>query len=58
MSNYWELTKTLPIKVNQEIVGEFLMSLKILNRINNTIKFYRFFKMIDSHVDMARSQMG
>ncbi|WP_339147170.1 MULTISPECIES: site-specific tyrosine recombinase/integron integrase [unclassified Sutcliffiella] len=43
MSNYWELTKTLPIKVNQEIVGEFLMSLKILNRSKNTIKVYRFF---------------
>lgn len=43
MSNYWELTKPIPIKVNQDIVKEFLMSLKILNRSKNTIKVYRSF---------------
>lgn len=43
MNNYWELSKDLPNESNQEIIGEFLLSLKVSNRSQNTITTYRHF---------------
>lgn len=43
LSNYWELTKVLPNEENQAIIGEFLLSLKLLNRSQGTIILYRRF---------------
>ncbi|CAM4025273.1 site-specific tyrosine recombinase/integron integrase [Lederbergia lenta] len=43
MKNYWELTKDLPNEINQEIIGEFLLSLKVSNRSKGTIIVYRRF---------------
>ncbi|WML56496.1 tyrosine-type recombinase/integrase [Neobacillus sp. PS2-9] len=43
MDNYWELTKDLPNEINQEIIGEFLLSLKVSNRSQITITTYRNF---------------
>lgn len=43
MRNYWELSRRFPIKVNHEVVGEFLLSLQLLNRSKKTITVYRFF---------------
>lgn len=43
LDNYWELKKKLPNKKNQEVVNEFLLSLKIANRSELTIILYRHF---------------
>ncbi|MFD5853873.1 tyrosine-type recombinase/integrase [Cytobacillus pseudoceanisediminis] len=43
MDKYWELTKSLPNTVNQEIVSDFLLSLKLANRSERTITLYRLF---------------
>lgn len=43
MDNYWELTKTLPNTETQEVVGEFLLSLKLANKSHYTITDYRQF---------------
>ncbi|RVT62595.1 tyrosine-type recombinase/integrase [Niallia taxi] len=43
MDNYWELTKELPNKINQEIVSGFLFSLKVAKRSKGTIIAYRRF---------------
>lgn len=43
MDKYWELTKTLPNQSNQETINEFLLSLKLENRSDGTIKSYRYF---------------
>lgn len=43
MKNYWQLTKDLPNEINQEIIGEFLLSLKVSNRSQITIITYRKF---------------
>jgi site-specific recombinase XerD len=43
MEKYWELTKSLPNKDNQEIVGDFLLNLKLSNRSDITIIKYRLF---------------
>lgn len=40
---YWKLTKTLPNKVNQDVINEFLLNLKLQNRSDVTIKRYRIF---------------
>lgn len=43
MKKYWELTKILPNKDNQEVVSEFLLNLKLSNRSEKTIIDYRKF---------------
>lgn len=43
MEKYWLLTKTLPNKDNQEVVGDFILHLKISNRSKGTIILYRKF---------------
>ena len=43
MENYWKVTKQFPNKENQEVVNEFLLSLKLANRSSRTIKAYKFF---------------
>ncbi|MGX9133253.1 tyrosine-type recombinase/integrase [Rummeliibacillus sp. JY-2-4R] len=43
MDNYWELTKQLLNKENQEKVSEFLLNLKLSNHSESTIKTYRLF---------------
>ncbi len=43
MDNYWELTKQLPSKESQKVVSDFLLSLKLANRSELTIKVYRNF---------------
>lgn len=43
MERYWELTHPLPNKVNQEVVNDFLLSLKLANRSQGTIIQYRRF---------------
>jgi site-specific recombinase XerD len=42
MDNYWKLKIQLPNGDNQEMVNEFLLSLKLANRSINTIKTYRY----------------
>ncbi|MGA5690638.1 tyrosine-type recombinase/integrase [Cytobacillus pseudoceanisediminis] len=42
MTNYWELTKTFPNAKNQEVIGEYLLSLKLANRTERTILAYRW----------------
>lgn len=41
MKKYWELTKNLPNQLNQKIINEFLLSLKLANRSKSTIISYR-----------------
>lgn len=41
MNQYWELTKQLPNKENQEVVNDFLLNLKLSNRSESTIIHYR-----------------
>jgi len=43
MTNNWELNKKLPNQVNQEIINDFLLSLKLENRSEKTIYYYRYF---------------
>lgn len=43
MDKYWELSKTLPNAKNHEIIGDFLLSLKLANRSQRTIVLYRCF---------------
>ncbi|MEH6938317.1 tyrosine-type recombinase/integrase [Bacillus sp. JJ664] len=43
MEKYWELKKTLPNQANQEVINEFLLSLKLENRSDGTITHYRYF---------------
>lgn len=43
MEKYWELKKTLPNNFNQEVINEFLLSLKLANRSQKTITGYRRF---------------
>lgn len=43
VKKYWELTETLPNKENKEIVGDFLLNLRLLNRSEATIKSYKRF---------------
>jgi len=43
VEKYWELPRSLPNKVNQEVVNEFLLSLKLANRSRGTIIEYRRF---------------
>jgi hypothetical protein len=43
MNNYWELTKSFPNEANQEMVGEFLLSLKLANCSQRSIYLYRSF---------------
>jgi site-specific recombinase XerD len=43
LNNYWELTKQLPNEVNQEVIADFLLSLKLANRSQVTITLYRGF---------------
>jgi site-specific recombinase XerD len=43
MNQYWELTKMLPNKDNQEVVSDFLLHLKTANRSQLTITDYRRF---------------
>jgi site-specific recombinase XerD len=43
VDKYWELTKQLPNKENQEVLKEFLLSLKIANLSERTIINYRRF---------------
>jgi len=41
MKNYWELTKSLPNQLNQEVVQDFLLSLKLANKSEGTVTQYR-----------------
>lgn len=43
MDKYWELTKTLTIRVNQETVNDFLLSLKLSHCSRGTVIQYRRF---------------
>ncbi|WHY59861.1 tyrosine-type recombinase/integrase [Cytobacillus firmus] len=43
MNKYWELTKDLPNESNQDIIGEYLLSLKVTNRSQVTVTAYRRF---------------
>ncbi|MDK7669181.1 tyrosine-type recombinase/integrase [Cytobacillus oceanisediminis] len=43
MDNYWVLKKTFPCKKNHEVVGVFLLNLKLQNRSRETIVLYRQF---------------
>ncbi|WP_163537232.1 tyrosine-type recombinase/integrase [Gracilibacillus sp. YIM 98692] len=43
MEKYWELTKVLPNTTNQEMIEEYLLSLKLLNRSEGTVIQYRRF---------------
>ncbi|MGE7660258.1 tyrosine-type recombinase/integrase [Peribacillus sp. NPDC097197] len=43
MINYWELAKQFPNIENQNAVSEFLLSLKLTNRSETTIRMYRSF---------------
>lgn len=43
MEKYWELKKRLPNKFNQEVINDFLLSLKLANRSEGTIVLYRRF---------------
>jgi site-specific recombinase XerD len=43
MERYWELTRTLPNEENQEVLSQFLLNLKLLNRSPKTIFGYRRF---------------
>jgi len=43
MDKYWELERGLPNKENQEAVSDFLLSLKLANRSETTIRIYRRF---------------
>lgn len=43
MEKYWELKKTLPNALNQEVINDFLQSMKLANRSQLTIKAYRQF---------------
>lgn len=43
MPNYWELTKTFTNSTNQEVVGEFLLQLKLQNSSEGTLIVYRGF---------------
>lgn len=43
MDKYWELTKTFSNVRNQEVIGDFLLSLKLANRSQGTIIIYRWF---------------
>ncbi|WP_404356445.1 tyrosine-type recombinase/integrase [Cytobacillus firmus] len=42
MTNYWELTKTFPNAENQEVIGEYLLNLKLENCTERTILAYRW----------------
>lgn len=41
MSKYWEVTKTLAHPINQELIQEYLLNLKLANRSELTIEIYR-----------------
>lgn len=41
MSEYWKLKKSLPNALNQELVNDFLLSMKLANRSQETITSYR-----------------
>lgn len=43
MDEYWILKKTLPNDLNQEIINDFLLSMKLANRSHYTITDYRVF---------------
>ncbi|MFC7782902.1 tyrosine-type recombinase/integrase [Rossellomorea sp. GCM10028870] len=43
MEKYWQLTKALPLENNQEVVSDFLLSLKLANRSEGTVIQYRRF---------------
>lgn len=43
MEKDWELTRSLPNQMNQEIINEFLLNLKLKNRSDGTITNYRYF---------------
>ena len=43
MNNFWELTKKMPNEKNEEVVNDFLLSLKLANRSRGTIILYRRF---------------
>lgn len=43
MEKYWELRKTFPNSANQEVVGEFLLSLKLANCSVETVRTYRWY---------------
>ena len=41
MSEYWKLKKALPNALNQELINDFLLSMKLANRSQDTITGYR-----------------
>lgn len=43
MDKYWVLTKQLPNGENHEVINDFLLSLKLANRSEGTIRVYRRF---------------
>lgn len=43
MEKYWELRKTFLNSANQEVVGEFLLSLKLANGSEKTVRTYRWY---------------
>ncbi|GEL78673.1 tyrosine-type recombinase/integrase [Tenuibacillus multivorans] len=43
MEKYWELTQALPNAFNQEVIQDFLLSLKLANCSKHTILYYRRF---------------
>lgn len=60
MTNYWELTKSLPNNLNQDVINDFLLSLKLSNRSEGTVIQYRrflekFFSNMDDPFDSISS---
>jgi len=52
MDNFWKVKKTLPNKLNQTMVDNFLMHLKLANRSQETIIQYReFITIFFSHTN-------
>lgn len=43
LNEYWKLKKSLPNAMNQEIINDFLLSMKLANRSQYTISDYRDF---------------
>lgn len=60
--NYWELKKSLPNPENHEVVNEFLLSLKLMNRSKGTLIQYRdylerFFMIQDEPFTLLTSEI-